>query len=105
MAIPGVATSIPCPVCEAKLEAYITTSKKGRHAIGLRCPRDGRDFRGFVNTRSYVEPMLEKIAAAVGTPVLEADSATAAAPAQTPLQNSPSEPAATSGRPRKGRRA
>lgn len=49
--------------------AFVTTSKRGRHAIGLRCPRcprdgrDFRDFRGFVNNSSFVEPFLERIAA------------------------------------------
>lgn len=63
MPIPSIPTDITCPVCQEKIVASITTSKRGRHAIGLRCPRDGRDFRGFVNTSSFVEPFLERIAA------------------------------------------
>lgn len=61
MAIPSVPTDISCPVCQEKIAAFVTTSKRGRHAIGLKCPRDGRDFRGFVNNPAFVASLLERI--------------------------------------------
>ncbi len=73
---PGISTDIQCPVCGEAIVAFITTSKKGRHAIGLKCPRDGRDFRAYINTRSYVEPMLVRIAERAGLSWPQADPET-----------------------------
>ncbi len=64
MPIPSIPTDITCPVCQEKIVASVTTSKRGRHAIGLKCPRDGCDFRGFVNNAAFVESLLERITAA-----------------------------------------
>ena len=48
---PGAPT---CLICGTSLKVALTTSKKGKVAVGLSCPVDGRHFRGFVNDRDYV---------------------------------------------------
>ena len=51
--------AIRCPVCEADLK--VTTSKSGKVALVLACPRDGRDFRAFINNREYVRRVLDSL--------------------------------------------
>ena len=68
MPIPSVPTQIPCPLCQEPLAMYVTTSKRGRHAIGLVCKRDGRHMRGFVNDAAFVATTIGKIAEAAGVP-------------------------------------
>ncbi len=43
-----------CLICGAALKVALTRSQKGKVAVGLSCPVDGRHFRGFVNDRDYV---------------------------------------------------
>ena len=70
---------------------FVTTSKRGRHAIGLVCKRDGRHMRGFVNDAVFVAETIGKIAEAAGVSVDEV--ARPAVPEPSPedqaLQNAP----------------
>ena len=51
---------ILCPICGSELKVTVTTSKRGKHAIGVSCPQDGRHFRGFINHVPYVQEVLDK---------------------------------------------
>ena len=51
--------AIRCPVCEAELKVTTSTSKTGKVALVFVCPRDGRDFRAFINNREYVRRVLD----------------------------------------------
>ena len=53
--------TIRCPVCEAELKVTTSTSKAGKVALVLACPRDGRDFRAFINNRDYVRRVLDSL--------------------------------------------
>ena len=57
--------TIRCPVCEADLKVTTSTSKSGKVALVLACPRDGRDFRAFINNREYVRRVLDSLETAV----------------------------------------
>ena len=48
-----------CLVCGQELEVTICHGKKGRTAIMLSCPSDGRHFRAFINEPTVVEGMNE----------------------------------------------
>ena len=63
-----------CLICGQALKVSLTTSKKGRYAVGLACPVDGRHFRGFVNHRPFVVQVMADTAA------LQNGSKTPAAP-------------------------
>jgi uncharacterized C2H2 Zn-finger protein len=52
---------IRCPVCEAELKITTSKSKTGKVALVLACPRDGRDFRAFINNRDYVRRVLDSL--------------------------------------------
>ena len=59
-------SGIACPVCGQPLAFSLATSKKAatkRVFIMLRCPRDGRHFRGFISHRPYVEQVVNGKAA------------------------------------------
>ena len=57
--------AIRCPVCEAELKVTTSTSKSGKVALVLACPRDGRDFRAFINNREYVRRVMDSLEAIV----------------------------------------
>lgn len=57
--------TIHCPVCEAELKVTTSTSKTGKVALVLACPRDGRDFRAFINNREYVRRVLDSLESSV----------------------------------------
>ena len=82
---------------------YVTTSKRGRHAIGLVCKRDGRHLRGFVNDAPFVASTMAKIAEAAGVPV-EQVAPPVAPPAADPeaLQNNNGGPAPKRSAKRRG---
>ena len=105
MAIPSVPTETPCPLCGDKLRMWITTSKAGRHAVGLRCPTDGRHFKAFINDREYVTATVGKIAAAAGVPVEEVapPAPITPTPAAQALQNTSTTPAAAKSAKRRRR--
>jgi|GEM_PF-1734245 len=88
---------IPCPICGTGLKLTVTTNRRGKHAIGVHCPQDGRHFRGFINHKPYVAEMLARLAEAI------AARQTASDPAAAALQNPEPAPAATSGRTRRRR--
>ena len=48
-----------CMVCGTKLKLNICQGKKGRKAIMLSCPNDGRHFRAFINEPKVVEGVSE----------------------------------------------
>ena len=77
-----------CFICGAPLRVTLTHSTKGKVAVGLHCPTDGRHLRAFCNHRPFVEEVVAKV---------EAQAATAANPTKEPLQNSDPTPAATKG--------
>jgi hypothetical protein len=52
---------ICCPVCGAGLRVSTSTSKAGKIALVLVCPKDGRDFRAFINNREYVRRVLDSV--------------------------------------------
>ncbi len=52
-----------CLICGQVLKVSLTTSKKGRYAVALACPADGRHFRGFVNHRPFVIQVMADTAA------------------------------------------
>jgi hypothetical protein len=88
MPVPSVLTGIPCPLCQEPLAMYVTTSRRGRHAIGLVCRRDGRHLRGFINDKDFVAATIAKIAEAAG---LTTDEVVPPAPA---LEEAPEPPGA-----------
>ncbi len=53
--------AICCPVCGAGLKVTTCTSKTGKVALVLVCPKDGRDFRAFINNREYVRRVMDSI--------------------------------------------
>ena len=42
------ASEIGCPVCGRVLDVRVTNSRKGKVALVLVCPEDGRHFRAFI---------------------------------------------------------
>jgi len=57
--------AIRCPVCEAELKVTTSTSKAGKVALVLVCPRNGRDFRAFINDQDYVRRVMDSLEATV----------------------------------------
>ena len=53
--------AISCPVCGASLKVSTSTSKAGKVALVLVCPKDGRDFRAFINNKGYIERVLASL--------------------------------------------
>ncbi len=52
-----------CFICGSALKVTLTHSQKGKVAVGLTCPTDGRHFRGFVNHRPFVEAVIQQAGA------------------------------------------
>ena len=95
MAIPSVPTQIPCPLCQEPLAMFVTTSKRGRHAIGLVCKRSGKHLRGFINDDAFVATTIGKIAEAAGVSIEQVVPKVPAAEVQSKqaLQNYSEAPA------------
>ncbi len=53
--------TIRCPVCGAALKVTTSTSKRGKVSLSLACPKDGRDFRAFINNPAFVRRVLESL--------------------------------------------
>ena len=53
--------TINCPVCGAGLKVNTCTSKAGKVALVLVCPKDGRDFRAFINNREYIQGVFDSL--------------------------------------------
>lgn len=54
----------PCPICSEVLRFTVCTNRNGKHSVGLHCPQDGRQFRGFSNHKPFVEDAISHMAAA-----------------------------------------
>ena len=65
--------TIRCPVCGAVLKVTPSTSKRGKVSLSLACPRDGRDFRAFINDQAFVRRVLDSLEGQ--TPSLEGRAA------------------------------
>ena len=50
-----------CFICGAPLRVSLTHSKKGKVAVGLTCPTDGRHLRAFCNHRPFVETVINSV--------------------------------------------
>ena len=74
---------------------FVTTSKRGRHAIGLVCKRSGKHLRGFINDDAFVATTIGKIAEAAGVSVEQVVPPVPAAeePSKQALQNHSEGPA------------
>jgi hypothetical protein len=54
--------SLKCPVCGDPLTFQIARGRKsGKVFLMLKCLRDGRHFRGFINHRPLVEELIQKL--------------------------------------------
>ncbi len=53
-----------CPICAEPLMVRLARGRKsGKPFVMLRCARDGRHYRGFINHRPYVLALVEKLEA------------------------------------------
>ena len=53
--------TISYPVCGAGLNVNTCTSKAGKVSLVLVCPRDGRDFRAFINNQEYIQGVFDSL--------------------------------------------
>ena len=53
--------TISCPVCGAGLRVNTCTSKAGKVSLVLVCPKDGRDFRAFINNQDYIREVFDSL--------------------------------------------
>ena len=53
--------AIQCPVCGVTLKITTSRSKRGKVALVLACPEDGRHIRAFLNDPTYVRQVLEAL--------------------------------------------
>jgi hypothetical protein len=54
--------SLLCPVCGDPLSFQIARGRKsGKPFLMLKCLRDGRHFRGFINHRPFVEGLIQNL--------------------------------------------
>ena len=98
MPIPSVPTEIRCPLCQEPLRMYVTTSKKGRHAIGLVCPVSGKHLRAFINDEAFVAEAISKIAQAAGDQAPKTPAGTAEIVPEAPPPTAASPTRAHEGR-------
>jgi hypothetical protein len=52
---------ILCPICGSRLRFGLTVSKRGKRAVSVVCPADGRHFRGFINDPGFVSRIVAQI--------------------------------------------
>jgi hypothetical protein len=53
-----------CPICGTALSVTLARGRKsGKPFVMLKCPRDGRHFRGFTSHRPFVEQFLNNLEA------------------------------------------
>ena len=51
-----------CPVCSAPMSFRMAQGRKsGKRFIMIRCPVEGRHFRGFITDQDYVKSVLSKM--------------------------------------------
>ena len=53
--------TISCLVCGAGLKVNTCTSKAGKVALVLVCPRDGSDFGAFINNQEYIREVFDSL--------------------------------------------
>ena len=54
--------SLSCHICRARLEVTLARGRKsGKSFVALKCPSDGRHFRGFVADREFVGRLLKRL--------------------------------------------
>ena len=59
---------IGCPVCGTSMSlspARSRRSKKPKTFLMLKCTKDGRHFRGFINDENFVSGVMEQVGLAV----------------------------------------
>lgn len=49
-----------CFICGSPLRVSLTKSKKGKVAVALTCPTDGRHLRAFCNHQPFVREIVTK---------------------------------------------
>lgn len=53
---------LKCPVCDEPLSFQIARGRKsGKAFLMVKCLRDGRHFRGFINHRPFVEGVISNL--------------------------------------------
>jgi len=53
---------INCPICSNPLSVRIARGRKSNKSfIMLKCPKDGRHFRGFITDQEYVNRVFHEI--------------------------------------------
>jgi hypothetical protein len=53
--------TIGCPVCSKPLSVTVARGRKSfKPFIMLKCPTDGRHFRGFITDQAYVKRILNQ---------------------------------------------
>ena len=58
---------IRCPVCGKQIKVRTSTSQRGKVALVLACPQDGRHLRAFINDPEYVRGVVETLERGAGT--------------------------------------
>jgi len=60
-----VYSGIPtCPICGQALAVRLARGRRsGKPFVMLRCSRDGRHYRAFINDKGYVAHLLERLEA------------------------------------------
>lgn len=53
--------SLNCPVCAGPLRVSVTRSARGKAAVMLSCPKDGRHLRAFVNDKGFVASVIKSL--------------------------------------------
>ena len=53
--------AIDCPICSEAISVQVARGRKSNKPfIMLKCPKDGRHFRGFITDQSYVRKVLDE---------------------------------------------
>lgn len=52
---------IACPICATAVSVRATRSARGKVALMLACPRDGRHFRAFINDAAFVAGVVDRL--------------------------------------------
>ena len=54
--------ALPCPVCHEPMAFQIARGRRsGKAFLMVKCLRDGRHFRGFINHRPFVEGLIQNL--------------------------------------------
>ena len=58
---PELDDAVGCPVCGLKLSLRLCNSRKGKVSIMLKCPQDGKHFRGFIADKEFVTAVVQRV--------------------------------------------